>query len=367
MQYLKAYKFRIYPNKEQSVLLNKTFGSVRFIYNKMLFDKIQHYELTKQTLNNTPAQYKKEFPWLKEVDSLALANAQLNLQTAYKNFFKRKEAGFPRYKSKKRNINSYTTNNQNGTINISDNYKYLNLPKIKNIRIKCHRHISKNEIIKSATISKTPTGKYFVSILVECIKDIKAVKVNKIIGLDFSMKELYYSSENKTANYPRYYRKAQLRLSKAQKALSRKKKGSNNRNKQRIKVALVHEKIANQRKDFLHKQSRNIVNNFDAVCIEDLNMQTMSKCLNFGKSVHDNAWGTFVSFLSYKLLQEGKQLIKINKWFPSSKTCSNCNNIKQDLQLSDRIYECSNCNLVIDRDYNAALNIRRVGTTQIAC
>lgn len=367
MQYLKAYKFRIYPNKEQSILLNKTFGSVRFIYNKMLFDKIQHYELTKQTLNNTPAQYKKEFPWLKEVDSLALANAQLNLQTAYKNFFKRKEAGFPKYKSKKRNINSYTTNNQVNTINISNNYKHLNLPKIKNIRIKCHRHISKNEIIKSATISKTPTGKYFVSILVQYTDDVKNIKVNKIIGLDFSMKELYYSSENKTANYPRYYRKAQLKLSKVQKALSRKKKGSKNRNKQRIKVALVHEKIANQRKDFLHKQSRYLVNNFDAVCIEDINMQAMSKCLNFGKSVHDNAWGTFVSFLEYKLKQGGKQLIKINKWFPSSTTCSNCNTIKQDLQLSDRIYECSNCGLVIDRDYNAALNIRRVGTTQIAC
>ena len=366
--HLKAYKFRIYPNKEQSVLLNKTFGCVRFIYNKMLADKIQHYELTKQTLQNTPAQYKKEFPWLKEVDSLALANAQLNLQTAYKNFFKRKEAGFPKFKSKKRNTCSYTTNNQGSTINISDNYKYLNLPKIKNIRIKCHRHISKNEIIKSATISKTPTGKYFVSILVQCFEqNTKDTKTSKIIGLDFSMKELYYSSENKTANYPRYYREAQLKLNKVQKALSRKKKGSNNRNKQRIKVALVHEKIVNQRKDFLHKQSRTLVNNFDVVCIEDLNMQAMSKCLNFGKSVHDNAWGTFVSFLEYKLVQEGKQLVKINKWFPSSKTCSNCNNIKQNLQLSDRIYKCSNCGISIDRDYNAALNIRRVGTTQIAC
>lgn len=362
----KAYKFRLYPNKEQEILINKTFGCVRFIYNLMLSDKIKHYELTKERLNNTPAQYKQEFEWLKEVDSLALANAQMNLQTAYNNFFSRKDVGFPKFKSKKRSILSYTTNNQRGSVSLSEDNKHIKLPKLKQVRIKCHIQIGMNEVIKSVTISKTPSGKYYCSILVEYEKIIIQKKSDKIVGLDFSMKELYYSSENKIANYPRYYRNSLEELAIEQRKLSRKKKGSNNRNKQRIKVAKIHEHIANQRKDFLHKKSRELVNEFDAITIEDLNMKEMSQRLNLGKSVCDNGWGMFTAFLKYKLEEEGKQLIRIDKWFPSSKTCSCCNNIKKDLQLSDRIYECDNCGLVIDRDYNASLNIKRVGMTQLA-
>ena len=362
----KAYKFRLYPNKEQEILINKTFGCVRFIYNKMLSDKINHYEITKEKLNNTPAQYKKEFEWLKEVDSLALANAQMNLQMAYNNFFSRKEVGFPKYKSRKKNKNSYTTNNQKDNITISDDNRHIKLPKLKHVRIKCHRQIGKDELIKSCTISKTPSGKYYISILVEYEKEIIQKKSDKIVGLDFSMKELYYSSENETANYPRYYRQALKKLAVEQRKLSRKKIGSNNRNKQRIKVAKLHEHIANQRKDFVHKKSRELVNTFDAICIEDLNMKAMGQCLNFGKSVHDNGWGMFTTFLSYKCALEGKQLIKIDKWYPSSKTCSKCGYIKDNLKLNDRVYECKECGLVIDRDYNASLNIRSVGMTQLA-
>ena len=180
------------------------------------------------------------------------------------------------------------------------------------------------------------------------------------------MKELYYSSENTIAKYPRYYRKSLERLKQEQRKLSRKKKGSSNRNKQRIRVAKVHEKIANQRKDFLHKESRKLVNKFDAIIIEDLDMQEMSKHLNLGKSVYDNGWGMFTVFLKYKADLEGKQVIKISKWYPSSKTCSTCGNIKQDLQLNDRIYSCNNCGIIIDRDYNASLNIKEVGTTLLA-
>ena len=180
----KAYKFRLYPTKEQETMFAKTFGCVRFIYNKMLADKIEFYKGTKQKLNNTPAQYKKEYEWLKEVDSLALANAQMNLQTAYNNFFRSPKVGFPKFKSKKRNKNSYTTNNQNGTVSIVENK--LRLPKIGLVKMKQHRRIPDNQKIKSATIIKTPSGKYYVSILVEYEQYIPDVQLdkNKALGLD---------------------------------------------------------------------------------------------------------------------------------------------------------------------------------------
>ncbi len=174
----KAYKFRIYPNKEQENMFVKTFGCVRFIYNRMLADKIEYYKETKQKLNNTPAQYKKEFEWLKEVDSMALCNAQMNLQTAYNNFFRSPKVGFPKFKSKKRNKNSYTTNNQNGTVSIIEDK--LKLPKIGLVKIKQHRMIPDNQKIKSATITRIPSGKYYVSILVEYEQNIPDIKLDKM-------------------------------------------------------------------------------------------------------------------------------------------------------------------------------------------
>lgn len=247
--------------------------------------------------------------------------------------------------------------------------KYIKLPKLNFVRVKAHRQIKESELIKSCTISKTPSGKYFVSILVEYEKEIVCQEIkneSQVLGLDFSMKDLYYSSEDKIANYPRYYRNSLDKLAKEQRKLSRKKKGLSNRNKQRIKVAKLHEHIANQRKDFLHKESRKLVDNFDAIIIEDLNMRAMSQCLNFGKSVSDNGWGMFTTFLGYKLTTEGKQLIKIDKWFPSSKMCSSCGCVKDKLGLSDRVYNCEDCGISIDRDYNASINIKRVGMTQLA-
>jgi putative transposase len=363
----KAYKFRIYPNKEQINLLEQTFGCCRFIWNNMLNDKIEYYKEHKQTLNNTPAQYKKDNEFLKQIDSLALANVQLNLQTAFQNFFRDKKVGFPKFKSRKKTKKTYTTNNQKNSIEIKGNY--IKLPKLKLVKLKKHRHINCDETIKSCTISKSPTGKYYVSVLVEYYKEIQQQEVtneSEVIGLDFSMHDFYYSSEDKKANYPKYYRKYQDELAKQQKRLSRKKQGSNNYCKQKYKIAKVHEKIKNCRQDWLHKLSHELSNQYNAVIIEDLNMKSMSQCLNFGKSVHDNGWGMFIVFLGYKLHLLGKQLIKIDKWYPSSKTCSRCENIKDDLQLSDRIYECSNCGIVIDRDYNASINIKRVGMTQLA-
>ena len=359
----KAYKFRLYPNNEQKKLINKTFGCVRFIYNKMLSDRIDYYEDTGKSLNNSPAMYKTEYEWLKEVDSLALSNAQLNLNKAYKNFFRTPSIGFPKFKSKKRNHFSYTTNYVNNNIRIEG--KHLILPKLKGVKVKQHRQIPEDYNLKSVTIGKTPTGKYYASILYEYDEKIEKVEISQAIGLDFSMKELYVGSDGNSAYYPKYYIKSLDQLKKLSKQLSNCKKGSKNRKKLRLKVAKLHEKVANQRKDFLHKHSRQIVNVYDVVCVEDLNMKAMSKSLKFGKSVMDNSYGAFLSMLEYKLKEQGKHLIKIDKWFPSSKKCSSCEYVKSELLMSERIYICDACGLVLDRDYNASINIKEEGLRQL--
>lgn len=355
----KAYKFRIYPNTEQQILLAKTFGCVRFIYNRMLADKIKYYEETQKNLHCYPSQYKAEFEWLKEVDSFALVGAYNNLKAAYNNFFRNKKVGFPKFKSKKNSHNSYTTNCVNGNIKLQDGY--IVLPKLKAVKIKQHREIPQDYILKSVTVSQTPSGKYFASILFEYDKFVTPIEPQNFLGLDFSMHELYVASDGSSAQYPQFYKQALKRLEKEQRKLSKMEKDSNNRNKQRIKVAKLHEKVANRRKDFLHKLSRQITNAYDCVCIEDLNMQGMSQALNFGKSVADNSFGSFTTMLEYKLLEQGKQLIKIDKWFPSSKTCSHCGTVKETLSLAERTYRCDVCGVVLDRDYNASINIKNEG------
>lgn len=357
----KAYKFRIYPNEEQKIIFSKTFGCTRFIYNKMLSDKIDYYKQTKQKLNNTPAQYKTEFEWLKEVDSLALANAQMNLQKAFTNFFTNPKSGFPKFKSKHKNRKSYTTNNQKGSITLENGY--LKLPKIVDlIKVKQHRQIPEDYKIKSVTVSQTPSGKYYASILCEYENQVQTAELKDFLGLDFSMKELYKDSNGNEPCYPRYYRQAEKRLKREQRKLSLMEKDSSNRNKQRIKVAKLHEKVANQRKDFLHKLSRQIANAYDCICIEDLNMKAMSRSLHFGKSVSDNGWGMFTAFLKYKLEEQGKRLVKIDKFFASSQLCNVCGykNTKTK-DLSVRAWDCPNCGTHHDRDINAAINIRNEG------
>ncbi|MEG0391844.1 MAG: IS200/IS605 family element RNA-guided endonuclease TnpB [Anaerovoracaceae bacterium] len=356
----KAYKFRIYPNEKQQIMFAKTFGCVRFVYNRMLEEKINHYNNTKEKLNVTPAKYKKEYEWLKEVDSLALANAQLNLQTAYNNFFRDKKIGFPKFKSKHKNKQSYTTNCVNGNIKLENGY--IKLPKLGLVRLKQHRQIPENYKLKSATISQSPSKKYYVSILFEYENQVQEIIPKTFLGLDFSMHDLFVTSDGEICNYPRYYRQSEKKLAKEQRKLSLMVKGSKNRNKQRIKVAKLHEHISNQRKDYLHKKSRELTNKHDCVCIEDLNMQGISQCLNFGKSVSDNGWGIFTIFLAYKLAERGKKLIKVDKFFPSSQTCNVCgskNPITKDLSV--REWTCRDCNTHHDRDINAAINIRNKG------
>src|SRR5579875_1500232 len=365
----KAFKFRLLPSKEQAVLLAKTFGCVRFVYNKMLAERKEIYEKFKDDKESlkrqkfpTPAKYKNEFPFLKEVDSLALANAQINLQNAYKNFFEGR-AEFPKFKSRKHK-QSYTTNMVNGNIALKDSH--IKLPKLKLVKIKQHREITSDYKIKSCTITKTKSGKYYISILTEYEKEIKPVIIQNVVGLDFAMDGLYVESEQgEKANYPRFYRQTLDKLSKEQRVLSKRKKDSARWKKQCLKVAKLHERIANQRKNFLHHKSKELASNYDAVIIEDLNMKAISKALHFGKSVHDNGWGMFTQFLKYKLEEQGKRLIKIDKWFPSSKTCSCCGQTKKSLSLSVRTFHCD-CGFVADRDWNASINIKNEGLRLLA-
>ena len=354
---LKAYKYRIYPNAEQMQFFAKCFGCVRFVYNRMLSDRIEHYNLTGKSLNNTPAQYKSEFTWLKEVDSLALANAQMNLNTAYRNFFRDKSNGFPKFKSKKNNNFSYTTNNQKGTVYVENGY--IKLPKLKS-PVKIRQHRSFEGVIKSCTISKAPSGKYHISILVETeIQKLPASDMR--VGIDVGIKDFAVLSNGEAYKNPKHLRKSEKRLAKLQRDLSRKQIGSSNRNKARIKVAKLHEKIANQRMDFLHKKSTEIIRENQAIVIEDLKVKNLMKNHNLAKYIAEVSWSRFREMLDYKSRWYGRELIIAPPDYPSSQLCSDCGNrSSQTKDLACRIYVCPECGLEIDRDYNASLNLLKL-------
>ena len=352
----KAYKYRIYPNAGQKEYFSRVFGCVRFFYNKSLSDMLEIYKETGKNENITPARYKKDYPFLKDVDSLALCNAQLARNAAFKLFYK-KQNGFPKYKSK-RNDQSYTSNNQ-GSVKFSSNDRYISIPKCPRIRIKKHRNFIGE--IKSITVSKTTDEKYYISLLVE--ENSESIKLlDNAIGLDLGIKELIIDSNGNKYKNPKYLTKSQNKLSREQRKLSLMKKGSKNRNKQRIKVAKIHKKIENQRNDYLHKLSRHIIDENQIICIEDLKVKNMTRNSKLARSISDASWSKFVSMLIYKANWYGNVIVKVPTNYPSSQLCSYCgyqNPLTKDLRV--RKWTCPNCGIVHDRDINASKNILRKG------
>ena len=352
----KAYKYRIYPNTEQKEFFAKCFGCVRFFYNKSLTDMNEIYKSTGKFKDITPASYKEDYPFLKEVDSLALSNAQLNRNTAFKAFFSHR-SGFPKFKSK-RNNQSYTTNNQ-GSVKFSSNNRYISIPKCPRIRIKKHRDFVGT--IKSITVSMTTDNKYYISLLVET--EIAPLKEsNTSIGLDLGLKTIIVDSNGKKYKNHKYLTKSQKKLAKEQRKLSKMIKGSSNRNKQRIKVARLHKHIQNQRNDYLHKLSKKIIDENQIICIEDLKVKDMMSDSKLARNISDVSWSRLVSMLIYKADWYGRKVIKIPSTYPSSQLCSICsykNSLTKDLAI--RKWTCPKCGSIHDRDINAAKNILSKG------
>ena len=367
-----AIKYRLYPTSEQKIMFAKTFGCCRKVYNLMLSEKIESYKTTGKFVAVTPAKYKKDFPYLKEVDSLALANVQLNLQSAFRNHFdrnRRKKTGFPKFKSAKHSRKSYTTNNQNGTVAIIDN-RYIRLPKIGKVKAVIHRVPGTDWKLKSATVSCSSDDRYYVSVLFEYENSASTYVVdeNNAIGMDYASDGLYVDDKGNIGTNHKFYRESHKKLAKEQRKLSRKKgsrKGedkSHNYLKQQRKVNRIHTHIANQRKDNLHKISAEIANQYDIVCVENLNMRNMSnRGFGNGKATLDNGYGMFLDMLEYKLANRGKYLVKVDKWYPSSQICHCCGKRHPEMKdLRIRTMRCE-CGYVMDRDRNAAMNIKKEG------
>ena len=350
----------------------KTFGCCRKVYNLMLSDKIEGYKATGKFPTVTPAKYKDEYPYLREVDSLALANKQMDLQAAFRNTFsksRKKNNGFPKFKSAKHSRKAYTTNNQKGTVAII-NDKYIKLPKIGKVKAVIHRVPESDWVIKSATVSQESDGKYYISILFEfdnIVNHYTADKTNAI-GLDYASDGLYVDSDGNVGTNHKYYRESHDKLAREQRRLSRMQGSkkhevkSNNYIKQLRKVNKIHRHIANQRLDNLHKISTEIANQYDVVCVESLNMRSMANHgFGNGKATLDNGYGMFLSMLGYKLADRNKYLIKVDKWFPSSQICHCCGTLHPEMKdLAIRTMKCD-CGLTISRDRNAAINILQEG------
>lgn len=364
---LRAYKYRIYPTDEQKVLFAKTFGCCRFVYNWALNMKITAYKERKETLGNVyltnlmKKELKVEREWLTEVNSQSLQSALRNLDTAYTNFFRNTKAvGFPRYKSRK-NRQSFLCP-QHCRVDFSKNT--ITIPKAKDIPAVLHRKF--RGIVKTVTISMTPSGRYFASVLVDTSiqeKPKSAVKNDTTIGIDLGIKTLAVCSDGRTFDNPKNLRKSLNRLALLQKRLSRRQKGSSNKNKARIKVARLQEHISNQRKDTLHKITYTLTHDSQVrtICMEDLNVKGMTRNHHLAQSVADASFGMFLTMLEYKCKWYGVNFVKIDRFAPSSKTCGKCGYVYKGLKLSDRSWTCPDCGMLHDRDFNAACNIKEFG------
>lgn len=370
MKQIRAIKIPIYPNLEQETLICKTFGCTRFIWNHMLSDENEFYLATDKHFIPTPAKYKKQFAFLKEVDSLALANVQLQLKKSFNDFFvNQKNFRHPKFKSKKRSKKSYTTNCQytdsGPTIYATKNS--VRLPKLGLVKANLYRTPPEHWILKSATVSQTRSGKFFCSLVYEfdtpVPQEVLPTETNTI-GLDYSSPDFYVDDQGNSPQKKKWLRVSEEKLAHEQRLLANMKHGSKNYRKQLHKIQLLHEHIANQRKDFIHKESRRIANAYGAVCVEDLDLRAMSQSLNFGKVTADNGFGMFRIALKYKLEEQGKHLIFIDKWYPSSKTCSFCGGYFGGLELGQKEWVCPHCKKIIPRDKNAGINIKREGIRQ---
>lgn len=359
----KAFKVRIYPTEEQKNLIDKSFGCSRYVYNYFLDFKQREYKEHKNKYSfydicKLLTSLKKELTWLKEVDKWALQNSLKDLDYAYKRFFK--GAGCPKFKSKHSSKMSYRSNFINNNIELLEGS--IKLPKLGKVKIKDKAYRPKDGRILNATVSKTETNKYFVSV---CYTDINVEplpKTGRKVGIDLGIKSFISTSDGKHKDNPKYLEKSEAKLRKLQKAVSRKPKDSANREKVRLKLAKCHEKIANQRKDFLHKLSKSLVMKYDVIIIEDLRIKNLLKNHRLAKSISSASWYTFTEMLRYKSLFYGKTLIKIDPFFPSSQLCSTCHfkntNVKN---LKVRVWKCPKCGAINDRDVNAAINILNEG------
>jgi len=356
-------RIRIYPTEEQADKMNMIIGCVRLIWNYSLMERSSIYELYKDypellTSHSFKSQkdWKVVFPFLTEADSQALNTEQQLLNQAFKNFYQGTHK-YPKFKSKKHFRNSYTTHTTNDNIRIEENS--IKIPKVGWVKLKSSRRdLPIDAIIKAVTISRTKTNKYYVSLRLSYEQELIEHNndVLKAIGLDFSMSDFYVDHNGKKANYPMYLHQSLEKLGKLQRQLSHKVKGSKNYEKQKLKIAKLYEKITNQRNDFLHKLSRTLVNNYDIITVETLDLDDMRKQTYWSKQVSDMSYHRFISYLKYKCDDLGKVLHQANKYYPSSKTCNMCGKIKKTLQLSTRTYTCE-CGNVIDRDINAAINL----------
>lgn len=359
---LKAYKYRIFPDDTQKEQLAQFFGVVRLVYNLGLETKTNAYATHKKTISKYDLikqlpELKKEYDYIKECPSQSLQYVLINLDTAYQNFFKNK-AQFPKFKNrfKKQSIvfpQGFKTDFNNNIIN---------LPKLKDVPVDYHRLFKGT--MRRVTLSKTTTNKYFVSILVETgeiMPEKKTIQKKTTVGIDFGIKNLAITSDGKIFENKHFFTSQQRRLRIEQRSLARKQKDSINYHKQKLTVGLLHEKIRNQRTDYLHKISTYLIRNYDTMVLEDLAISSMVKNKHLSKAISEMAWRQLRTALEYKAEWYGKNLKIIGRFTPSSKICSNCGNIKQGLQLSDRIYQCDKCGFKMDRDKNAAINIKTFG------
>ena len=383
-------KYRIYPDRKQQEIFEKTFGCCRFVYNQMLTVQEELHKEGKKHLSKFDSfkymtvHLKSSYEWLREVDSQALMNAVFDLEKGYQRFFSGK-GGHPVYKSKRHGRRSFTTGIVNGNIAVCDDA--IKLPKSGLVRARIHRPVPEGWKLKSATVSEESEGTFYCSLLYEIEEAAKteetadaSVMIQKgvteagdesirALGLDYKSDGLYADSEGNLCHAPKYYRDSQRKLARLQRKASKKQgsrrgeNASSNYRKALRKVSKLQHHTANQRKDFLHKESLRIANSVDIVCVEDLDMRKMSrrsKKIRNGKATLDNGYGMFLAFLSYKLEDRGKKLVKVDRWYPSSQICSSCGKRKK-ITLTERTYKCSSCGKETDRDINAAVNIRNEG------